>query len=239
MADISSFLPSINGLRFTNSWPSEPDIVVNVPAIGDVAIGNASNGLCGGMVFTVLDVFIAGLPPLPDPQPAQGSPLFRYIVKRLFDSWNLPTGVLTYYQWMTLPDADTGVWLATLRGVGSRTIEDEWPTIRSDLDAGRPAPLGLVTVASPNPAQLGENHQVLAYGYDLNGDQLTIKVYDPNTDLGSADDVHISLSLANPGGKAAIAHNVGIAGQIRGFFRVPYTRADPSALEPPAGAASV
>lgn len=227
MADVASFVPSMNGLRFVNSWPDEADIVVNVPPLGQVKIGSASNGLCGGMVFTVLDVFTAGLPPLPDPQPPPGSPLFKYIVKRLFDSWNLPSGVLTYYQWMMLPDGDTGMWLATLRGVCGRTVVDEWPGIRSDLDHGRLSPLGLVTVQSANPAQLGKNHQVLAYGYDLQGDQLTIKVYDPNTDLGSADTVRISLSVAHHGGTTAITHNVGISRPIRGFFRVPYQPADP------------
>jgi hypothetical protein len=231
MADIPTFRPSSYGLRFVNSWPDEPDLVVSVPQVGDVAIGSASNGLCGGMVFTVLDVFTAGLPPLPDSQPAAGSPLFDYIVKRLFDSWDLPSGVLTYYQWMMLPDEDTGVWVATMRGVGWRTIVDEWPGIRADLDAGHPSPLGLVTVRSTDPNELGKNHQVLAYGYDLQGDQLSIKVYDPNTDLGGADDVRISLSVAHPAGKTVIAHNVGISHSIRGFFRVPYHPADPSALQ--------
>jgi hypothetical protein len=184
------------------------------------------------MVFTVLDVFTAGLPPLQDAQPPQGSPLFNYIVKRLFDSWNLPAGVLTYYRWMMLPNDDSGVWLATLRGVGWRTIEEEWPGIRSDIDAGHPSPLGLVTVASPNPARLGENHQVLAYGYELDGDHLTLKVYDPNTAPAGADDVRISLSVAHPEGQTTITHNVGIGNPIRGFFRVPYSPADPAALEP-------
>ena len=53
MPDVPGFTPSVNGLRFTNSWPSEPDIVVQVPPLGNVPIGDASNGLCGGMVFTV------------------------------------------------------------------------------------------------------------------------------------------------------------------------------------------
>jgi len=52
-------MPSANGFHFINSWPSEPDIVVNVPALGRVAVGDASNGLCGGMVFAVRDFFEA------------------------------------------------------------------------------------------------------------------------------------------------------------------------------------
>jgi hypothetical protein len=232
VGDIPGFVPSVNGLQFPNSWPEEADILVNVPLLGRVKIGSASNGVCGGMVFTALDVFTAQLPPLADTRPAPGTPLFDYIVKRLFDSWNLPAGVLTYYRWMMLPDDDTGVWLTTLHGVGWRTIKEEWPAIQADIDGGRPSPLGLVTVASANPGRLGKNHQVLAYGYDLSGEQLTVKVYDPNTSVAGADNVRISLSVADPGGITHISHNVDIGDRIRGFFRVPYRPADPSALEP-------
>src|SRR5262245_3626003 len=97
---VPNFLPRSNALPFRNSWPSQPDIVVDVPPFGRVAIGDASNGLCGGMVFTVRDVFEAGQPPLTGPQPYQGQPLFDYIVRRLFDSFNLPGGVLKYMEWM-------------------------------------------------------------------------------------------------------------------------------------------
>lgn len=232
MTDVANFLPSTNGLQFTNSWPDVPDVVVNLGPLGKVKIGSASKGLCGGMVFTALDVYWAGLPPLQDSQPPQGSPLFTYIVRRLIDSWHLPFGVLTYYQWMMLPDHDKGIRSALFRGVGRRTVVDEWPQIRAEIDAGHAAPLGLVTTASANPVRLGENHQVLAYGYELLGDHLTLKVYDPNTDLVAADEVRISLCVADSAGKTTITHNVAIAAPIRGFFRVPYTPADPRRLVP-------
>ena len=73
---VPGFKASVNGLHFTNSWPNEPDIVANVPPFGNVSIGDASNGLCGGMVFTVRDVFQAGLPPIPDT--ANPAPSLRY-----------------------------------------------------------------------------------------------------------------------------------------------------------------
>jgi len=171
------------------------------------------------MVFTALDVFSAGLPPLEDGRPGPASPLFDYIVRRLFASWNMPGGVLKYYRWMGLPDDR----------VARLTGGNEWPLIRAELDAGRPCPLGLVTVRSRHPWRLGLNHQVLAYGYSLNGGLVTIRVYDPNTDPDAADDVRIRLS---PTGSTAIEHNVGIANSIRGLFRVGYRPVDPSRLEP-------
>src|SRR3954471_18086674 len=131
---VPRFRASIDGLHFVNSWPSEPDIVVNVGPLGQVPIGDASNGLCGGMVYTVMDVFAAGLPPIPDTQnPAQGTPLFNYIVSRLFASFDIPDGVFKYYEWMNTPDHDTGFWLFIRRGVAWQTIVTEWPRIKADI----------------------------------------------------------------------------------------------------------
>jgi hypothetical protein len=74
---------------------------------GSIDIGNAKDGLCGGMVFAALDYWHAQQPP-PTVQPSPGDPLYRWLVRRLVDSWHLPVGVTQYYQWMNLPDGDTG-----------------------------------------------------------------------------------------------------------------------------------
>lgn len=54
------------------------------------------------------------------------------------------------------------------------------PAIKADIDAGKLSPLGLIRVKSANPGELGQNHQVLACGYDLNGTSLALHVHDPN-----------------------------------------------------------
>src|SRR5689334_2576507 len=137
------------------------------------------------MVFAALDYWHSGTAP-PAERPEAGTPLFRFIVRRLVDSWRLPTGVARYYRWMLLPDGDkrsgarpaggrtagarpAGGRTAEARpagartaGVASRTTQRRWPGARAMLDAGVPAPLGVVTVASANPLLLGANHQVLA-----------------------------------------------------------------------------
>jgi hypothetical protein len=234
-SQVAGFTPSADGFHFVNSWPSEPDIVVNVPVLGNVSIGNASNGLCGGMVFTVRDFFEAHLPVVPaTTPPAAQSPLFNYIVGRLFDSFNIPAGVLEYYSWMNTPDHDTGVWLAIRHGVAWMTIEQEWPVIRATIDSGHPCPLGLVTVYSADPTRLGHNHQVMAYAYELDdAANLTIKVYDPNSSPASADEVQVSLNISDPSHTTPISHNIAIGLPVRGFFHVDYEPHDPSALEPP------
>jgi Ig-like domain-containing protein len=231
---VPGFKASVNGLHFTNSWPSEPDIIVNVPPLGNVTIGDASNGLCGGMVYTVMDVFQAGLPPVPDTtNPAQGSPPFNYLVSRLFASFDIPGGVLKYYDWMNTPDHDTGIWFAIRRGVSWHTIMEEWPRIKADIDSGMLSPLALVTVYTTDPTMMGHNHQVAAYAYEVDdANRLTLHLYDPNTAPPGADDVQLSIDLSNPTHTSPITHNVNMSEPVRGFFRATYVAADPTTLEP-------
>jgi len=233
------FLPSTHGLHFSNSWPiGTPDYTVNVPIVGDVTIGDASNGLCGGMVFTVADLYNALLQPPPDSvAPASGSPLFNYVAARLIDSFNLPDGVLTYYYWANTPDHDTGLWPIIRSGLARMTIQDQVPQIIASIDRNRPAAIGLVTIASFNPGDLGQCHQVLAYGYQWAGNELTLRVYDPNR--ANRDDVTISLDISDPGHTTAIRSTVGITRSIRGFFYTDYGVVDPSSVSgPPQGTVS-
>src|SRR5215469_4140847 len=165
----ADFLPSRHGFAFANSWPPAPAISIRTPA-GRLGIGNAALGLCGGMVFAALDYWQAGRLP-PTVQPTPGSPLFRFIVRRLIESWRIPAGVAGYYRGMLSSDAS----------LARRTVSRQWPRIRALLDKRQPAPLALVTMASASPLQLGRNHQVLAYGYSLDGPDVTLAVYDPNS----------------------------------------------------------
>ncbi len=229
------FLPSRDGFAFSNSWPDEPAIRIPTP-FGQIGIGNAARGLCGGMVFGALDYWHAGTPP-PASRPAPGSPLFRFIVRRLIQSWRIPAGVARYYYWMTLPDADTSLRLVApvvlpRRGLRTRSITGHWPRIRALLDAGQPAALGVVTVASPNPLQLGHNHQVLAYGYATAGTKITLHVYDPNS--GPADDVCIRFDAATDS-DAGLTHSIDISRPVRGFFLTAYSPAAPPQTVRPMG----
>ncbi len=61
-------------------------------------------------------------------------------------------------------------------------INSEWPKIKGDIDSGFLSPLALVTIKTFDPTQLGENHQVFVWGYDLKGSLLTLYVYDPRAD---------------------------------------------------------
>jgi hypothetical protein len=206
------FLPSRHGFAFDNSWPPGPAISVRTPA-GRVGVGNAALGLCGGMVFAALDYWRAGRKP-PAERPAPGTPLFRFVVRRLLQSWRLPA-VVRYYLGMLAADGD----------LAARTISREWPRIKALLDRGLPVTLGLVTVASANPLLLGHNHQVLAYRYRQADAAVTLLVYDPNS--GPDDTVAIRFAAAAPA--TGFAHNIAMSWPLRGFFLTKYTPAEPPA----------
>jgi len=230
MSDPERFLPSRHGFAFTNAWPSQPAVVV-ATHFGQINVGNAAAGLCGGMVFVALDYWHAAIVP-PTTRPVPGDALHRRIVRRLIESWNLPTGIAQYYQCMNLPDGDIGLdvlgrQIVIEEGLTRRTVQVQWPQIRAKLDRGVPAPLGVVTVASSRPADLALNHQVLAYAYDRAGTEVTVRVYDPNR--GQRNDIWIRFDESTPTESAAFTHNLGIGHPVRGFFRTSYSPAPPSA----------
>jgi hypothetical protein len=221
MPTVSGFLPSTNGFHFSNFFEAVPLTTIDV-GVAKVPIGNAANGLCGGMVFATRDMFEAGMTPPPDPSPPSSGPLFDYLVSRLMASFMLPGGPLLYLHLMNpdLPDHETTFsQIFGPRGRAWVMINEQWPRIKADLDAGRLSPIALVQVKSHDPFQMGNNHQVLAYGYDLVGSELTIKIYDPN--YADADNVAISLNLADPKHSTEVRRTHG-DGPIYCFFAVNY-----------------
>jgi hypothetical protein len=228
-----SFLPSVDGFAFVNTWPRQPAVTLTTP-FGPVGVGNAAGGLCGGMVFAALDYWHAKMA-APVDQPGADHPLYKLFVSRLIDSWHLPAGVVQYYQWMNLPDADTsfsvlGRRVLVERGLAWRTVRVQWAQIVKDLDRSVPVPLGVVTAASKDPRDLALNHQVLAVGYERAGNRVTLRVYDPNR--GRRDDTFIAFNTDAPTRATTFEHNLGLGNRpVRGFFRAAYTPgAIPAAL---------
>lgn len=181
---VPGFLPSTCGLRFANRFASGPTLRLGPIDPRWVGIGDASAGLCGGMSWYVRERFEAGLPiPTDAEAPANGSTLFRTLVRRQVLSLD----------WMRTP---IRFWLAGALGrdrAGRRSREVEWPRIRAEIDAGRPSMVGLVRHTGLNPLSMTQSHQVLAYAYELPGDAVTLRIYDPN--WPSRDDVAITLGM--------------------------------------------
>jgi hypothetical protein len=223
MGNVANFLPSTNGLHYANSWQSAPVVEIPTP-FGNVDVGNAKHGLCGGMAFAVRDLFEANTAPPPETNnPSSNSPAFHFITDRLLDSFDLPSGVARYYEWMNLPTGDEFF----IHGTSRRTINESMPRIRRTIDEGHPCPLGLVCVHSSNPQDLGQNHQVLAYGYADDGNTTTLRLYDPNHP--DDDNVTIVFDHSNPHHTTKFNYSYDDH-QLVGFFPTDYSPKDPSPL---------
>jgi hypothetical protein len=179
---VPDFLPSTKGLRFANRFPPGPTLTFGPIDPRWIGIGDASAGLCGGMSWYVRERFAAGLPVPPDTEaPANGSPLFQALVRRQVQSLDWLRTPLRIW-WMGALGADHAV---------QQTRSAEWPRIQLDIDAGRLAMVGVVRQTGWNPFKLTENHQVLAYAYEVDGEAVTIRLYDPN--WPARDDMSITL----------------------------------------------
>jgi hypothetical protein len=222
---VPRFLPSVNGFAYPNSWPSGPTLrlgPIRTPILG---FGDASAGLCGGMVMTVRDLFEAGITMPHDPQPTNGSPRFDAIVRRQVESFDWFRVPLRFFNLQAFrPDPPGGL----ARLLGRRTpreiaYRDEWPKIRDDIDAGHPSTLGLIRVSGVSPWSLTHNHQVLAYGYHDTPTELRIAIYDPNHP--GHDDVELVAGIDADGSRSwpERLHLSQTTGEtLLGFFRQPY-----------------
>ncbi|MFI6297958.1 hypothetical protein ACIBEJ_40650 [Nonomuraea sp. NPDC050790] len=182
----TAFRPSLHGFHFNNSWPDGTTLKHLDLGVVSLPIGDATNGLCGGMVYAAMDYFLSNqLAPAQTVAPAgEGVPLFDYFVSRLFDSFDLPDLPLSLLKLMNpaYPDTDQGIFepIGLMSGRSAIMVRDSWPRVKDWIDQGFPRPICLVKTKSLNPADLGQNHQVLVWGYHVSGTGVTFALYDPN-----------------------------------------------------------
>jgi hypothetical protein len=230
---VPNFDPTVNGLPYPNYWPSNPIKQFKLGTVATLNIGDAANGLCGGMSFATADLHAAGLTPGDAPQPKAGEDRYRYIVNRQvtsFDDGRLPW---RFFQLMSPTRADRESPLAAFIGRfgvdrHSRTytmVHEEWPAIQRSIDAGKLAMIGLVRIVSADPQALSNNHQVLAYGYDTNSSTVVLRICDPN--WPRAGDVTITFDTADPMGTAKPAWSKPESHDLQCFFTYPYQAIDP------------
>jgi hypothetical protein len=226
----TAFKPSRNGFHFKNHF------------------SGPFTYLCGGMVWASLDRFFGNVnQTIPDLtiDPAEGSALYNEILRRQFDIFRGVELPVKLMDWMERDDKDhPGFWHE--ESIGSLTQGDEWPAIRSLIDAGYPVSMVLVTVRSDkfldiisqilDPLDIvpdvldpidvlknmsfDDNHVVLATGYilDESTGKLSISVYDPN--YPNDDSVTISIVLGQEDSALSARHSKG--DHVRGFFNWPY-----------------
>ena len=249
---VPGFLPSTSGLHFSNSYPDNTDYpFVELPVVKRIISADAGNGICGGFVYTVLDLFLAKprlQPPPNATRPDPGTPRFTYLVERLLDSLGKHRGwdnAIKAIEWTQISGHDVELPLSP-HGLAHRMVYDEWPKIKSDIDSGTPSPLMLVMAPQCGPADivgikvaLGRSHQVLAYAYRLDGDNLELSIYDCNDP--DNDSSTLELNISQPEHTIEItASAMRAKSPIRGLFRseysfnypTPFKYADQSYLPP-------
>jgi hypothetical protein len=203
---VRGFSPRGRAFVFANSWDRELPVISvgflwnrlfeSLPGpLGDLGIDkvvdenwlpitHADAGMCGGMVFAVMDYFHHHLqPPETSGSPtSRDDPLFQYIRDRLWDSFDVGG---QGHRWLGYssphyPNGDEGV-LQNVAGLAFGrswiSYREAWPQIQADIDAGRLSPIGLVQTDN---LDIGSNHQVLAYAYEKSGQLVTLHIYDPN-----------------------------------------------------------
>ncbi|MEJ7786597.1 MAG: hypothetical protein WKF96_17485 [Solirubrobacteraceae bacterium] len=234
----TDFLPSLDGFRFGNSWPDTPYTLPPLRGtVLDQKYGNAEKGLCGGMVYAALDYFMSGsrIPVTDKPPAGEQDPFFLYLVARLFATFSFASvSLILKLMNPAYPDADENVLnsLGLAQGRAAVMAHEEWPLIRSDIDAGRPSPMFLVTVKSLNPFDLGKCHQVLAYAYEASAHNVTLSVYDPNQH--EVDSVRMSFTDGDVANRIVVMHNVAVSDDDG--MQLPiycFGRMDYSAVVPP------
>ena len=123
------------------------------------------------------------------------------------------------------PPAKLGGGIRLVNGTAFLTATIEWPKVRAVLDAGELAPLGLVKPHSLDFRIMGQHHQVLAYRYEIHGDDVAIDIYEPN--YPGDDTARLCFNIANPDGENLITHSCE-GPCIRGLFLTDYTTCDPN-----------
>jgi hypothetical protein len=212
---ITAFKPSIHGFHFENKFSSK-DIMEEMYPVPSWMLPEDTWYLCGGMCFAALDRFFQKekIPELTTP-PSKGTSLFHELVERQLASVDsVGWTIILFYQ--TSPDEGSQLSLGHL----SQSIQ--WPPIMAKLDFGIPTTVCLIRAGRGAVSSIGDNHQVIAYGYSINSGRVTLNVYDPV--YPNNDNVVVGFSLGQEGGKLDADQTPGP--NPRGFLHVPYDRAE-------------
>jgi len=206
MDSVTSFSSQKHGYQFDNRFKVK--LVYNLPLIGDIDLGGFIVGLCGGMCFSALDGYHAGLPiSSRKTVPRSGSTLRNYLIKKQLQSLIPPDGIIKVLAWTVRED----------RYVWSRTAGLEFRKLRTRLDKEQPAVLALIR--ADREGDLTKNHQVIAhaYSYDEQSGDLQIKLYDPNHPRKTPT---LTMNFKTPNSGINARQSTGEP--LRGFFVVDY-----------------
>jgi hypothetical protein len=170
--EFTAFSAETNGFRFANSFVTP----ISVPVISPPTLA----GLCGGMSFSTLDHFNAGVPIPTDTFAATGglpptsSPLYRRILERHIESlglqivppatpFSIPLGLPVPISVSPIPrDTFNVVQFVRPNFFWTTTqLTNEVDSVMASVRLGKPVSLGLVAATS-----VLQSHVVVATGFD-------------------------------------------------------------------------
>ncbi len=153
----TDFVPERDGFHFANEFVN---VIAKVPGYGTIETG----GRCGGMAYAALDYWFSGRLPIPSDAtlPHDGTLMADYIYERQLETYLVPSAI-NFITWTLAGDGENFFH----KGVTRWTKEGEFPKLRAMIDTGKPQVLGLVKVTDMR--QMGQDHQVVAYGYEDDG----------------------------------------------------------------------
>lgn len=220
-----------HGFKFPNSYVNNYRVIPDkyIPDFiykGDLAF--STKGRCGGMAFAALDYFYAHkLIPGYTTVPPNDNPLSKYILGRLYDSLDLNLlGILKALGSIALSASPLGsvasleevpkfIYFTVAPDENKHTIaghcltgcipgvrpltNNEVSKATHSLNQGKPVVLGLIAASSIK--NIGDNHQVVAYGYTFDkraNNQYTFYIYDSNL---PGKEVKLTWYPSNVGGR--------------------------------------
>jgi hypothetical protein len=210
-------------------------------------IGDATNGMCGGMVYAARDFYEYGRCPWPEDLldsrpsnspvntsvPDEGSKLFDFLSERLFDSFKPGSeNKLGAALYQTLMNSANTKKFGQVKKSRNQVMHEQWvDTIKPTINNDHPCPLGLVNVDTHGKPfktglnKLGKNHQVLAYGYTKSGNVIDIHVYDPNDPKNT--NIRVQFSLKDSLKSWYDPQYIGSSKPIYAFFVPAYSKKKP------------
>lgn len=190
-----------HGFKFRNDFVNH---VISVPSLG---INFNTLGRCGGMAFTALDYWHNHLAvPEESSLPVDGTLVSTYIYDRLINS--IMANAYKFFHFMRTPDHPT--WLNGI-GVSRATREEEFPKLQQLINQGQPCALGLTQAR--DVGGFGNDHQVVAYGYEVGDPYSTVLVYDNNF---QNEEIRLTFKTVYDPGEREIHHSHDH--DWRGFF---------------------
>lgn len=218
---LTAFRPSIHGFNFNNSFSAE-EIMEEMYSIPSWLTPDDSWGLCGGMCFAALDRYFGGDPiPETSAKPSRGESLFSELVNRQMDSVD-SVGKAKILDYQIRPDE--GAWYEPMHSLGHYTQSHQWPSVKAKLKRGIPTTICLIRASRAAIHKIGDNHQVVVWGYTYNSNngELKLNIYDPNKPNNDA--VIVGLTLGQEKSRLDAYQSPGP--DPRGFLRVPYDRTE-------------